>query len=285
MSTSAGSRVPYIVFVGAEVIDPIAIQHVRAQWAFVVSWLACSTGSEKAARLSRSIEHILNGLKNICKFWSLIKTYDLLMCNIIKVVLYNGYSQMLRISLKTEKYFIAHPSCLQSVVGLECFHLGLFSRYSTARSGTVTWWEWGLWFELTHGSACNTGWWSGLSDSLISAYIAQFIGCVIDRIHYGLKVVFCFRHFTAIIIIQYPCPEPVYTGCPVYTGIPLECHWLTPVYTGISLGDTANACRVHWNTTRKTLLKLSHTGMPLEKLWLLQPTLEHHWRDCSSPHI
>ena len=32
---------------------------------------------------------------------------------------------------------------------------------------------------------------------LISPYIAQFIGCVIGRIHYGLKVVFCLRHFTA----------------------------------------------------------------------------------------
>ena len=27
--------------------------------------------------------------------------------------------------------------------------------------------------------------------------IAQFTGCVIDKIHDGLKVVFCFRHFTA----------------------------------------------------------------------------------------
>ena len=24
--------------------------------------------------------------------------------------------------------------------------------------------------------------------------------------------------------------------------------------------------------------------MPLGKLWLLQPALEHHWRDCNSPH-
>ena len=28
-----------------------------------------------------------------------------------------------------------------------------------------------------------------------SPYIAQFMGCVIGRIHYGIKVVFCFRHF------------------------------------------------------------------------------------------
>ena len=52
-------------------------------------------------------------------------------------------------------------------------------------------------FELTHGSACTIGWLSGLPDSLISTYIAQFMGCVIGRIYYGLKVVFCFRQFTA----------------------------------------------------------------------------------------
>ena len=41
--------------------------------------------------------------KNICEFWFLIKTHDLLMCNIIKMMPYNGCSHMLRISLKTEK--------------------------------------------------------------------------------------------------------------------------------------------------------------------------------------
>ena len=52
-------------------------------------------------------------------------------------------------------------------------------------------------FELTHGSACIDGWKSGLLDILIYPYIAQFMGCVISKIHYGLKVVSCFRHFTA----------------------------------------------------------------------------------------
>ena len=51
--------------------------------------------------------------------------------------------------------------------------------------------------DLTHGSACVIGWQSGLLDILIPPYIAQFMGCVIGRIHYGLKVVFCFRHFPA----------------------------------------------------------------------------------------
>ena len=39
-------------------------------------------------------------------------------------------------------------------------------------------------FELTHWSACIIGWKSGLLDILISPYIAQFMGCVIGRIHW-----------------------------------------------------------------------------------------------------
>ena len=50
--------------------------------------------------------------------------------------------------------------------------------------------------ELTHGFACIIGWWYGLLDSLIFTYIAQSMGYVINMIHYGLKVVFYFRHFT-----------------------------------------------------------------------------------------
>ena len=52
-------------------------------------------------------------------------------------------------------------------------------------------------FELTHGSACIIEWSSGLPDSLISTYIAQFMGFVLGRIRYELKVVFCFIHITA----------------------------------------------------------------------------------------
>ena len=50
--------------------------------------------------------------------------------------------------------------------------------------------------NLMHWSACIIGWKSGLLDILISPYIAQMMGRVIGRIHYDLKVVFCFRHFT-----------------------------------------------------------------------------------------
>ena len=51
-------------------------------------------------------------------------------------------------------------------------------------------------FELTHGSVCIIGWQSVSLDSLISTYIAQFIGCVIGSIHYSLKVIICFKHLT-----------------------------------------------------------------------------------------
>ena len=48
-------------------------------------------------------------LKNICKFCSLIKTHHLMVCNIINMMSYNGCSQMLHISLKTEKIFYRPP--------------------------------------------------------------------------------------------------------------------------------------------------------------------------------
>ena len=47
-----------------------------------------------------------------------------------------------------------------------------------------------------HGSACIIWWLSGLLGNLISTYITQFMGYVISRIHYGLKVVCYFWYFT-----------------------------------------------------------------------------------------
>ena len=52
----------------------------------------------------------------------------------------------------------------------------------------------------------------------------------------------------------------------VYTGMPLECHWLTQC-----------ALEHHW----KNLLKQPHTGMPLEKLSWIRPTLGSHWRNSN----
>ena len=68
------------------------------------------------------------------------------------------------------------------------------------------------------------------------------------------------------MMLHSPFPEPVYTGWSSVhwnaTGMPL----VDPVYPGIPLGDPVNICRVHWNTTGKTQLKLPHTGMTLENL-------------------
>ena len=73
-------------------------------------------------------------LRNICKFWSLIKMHHLLVCNIINMMAYNGCSQMLHISLKTEKSFIAHPWRLLCVVGLEEYSA---HDWRAATSGTA----------------------------------------------------------------------------------------------------------------------------------------------------
>ena len=67
-------------------------------------------------------------------------------------------------------------------------------------------------FNLSHAMLCAVYWHMGSRllqnlavpfwhicanvDSLISTYIAQYMGYAINRIHYGLKVVFYFRHFT-----------------------------------------------------------------------------------------
>ena len=51
---------------------------------------------------------------------------------------------------------------------------------------------------------------------------------------------------------------------PVYTGMPLECHWLTQCTLG------------YWATQR---ILAGYTGTPLEKLSWNNPTLECHWRN------
>ena len=84
---------------------------------------------------------------------------------------------------------------------------------------------------------------------------------------------------------------------PVYTGMPLKCHWLTQCplgyhwatqrilagYTGTPLGKLSwnrPTLECHW----RNLVESAPHWMPPEKLSILQPTMEHHWRDCDSPH-
>ena len=78
-----------------------------------------------------------------------------------------------------------------------------------------------------------------------------------------------------------PYSEPVYLGWSSVHWNAIGMPLVHPVCIGIPLGNPASTGR---NNTGKTCLKLSHTGMPMEKLWLLQPTLDHHWKDCNSPH-
>ena len=52
---------------------------------------------------------------------------------------------------------------------------------------------------------------------------------------------------------------------PVYTGMPLECHWLTQCTLGY-----------HWATQP---ILAGYTGTPLEKLSWNRPTLRCHWRN------
>ena len=59
---------------------------------------------------------------------------------------------------------------------------------------------------------------------------------------------------------------------PVYTGMPLECHWMTQCTLGY-----------HWATQR---ILAGYTGTTMEKLSWNSPTLECHWRNLveSGPH-
>ena len=71
---------------------------------------------------------------------------------------------------------------------------------------------------------------------------------------------------------QYPSLGQCTLAGPLYTGMPLECHWLTHCKLGY-----------HWATQR---ILVGYTGTPLEKLSWNSPTLECHWRNLveSAPH-
>ena len=69
---------------------------------------------------------------------------------------------------------------------------------------------------------------------------------------------------------------------PVYTGMPLECNWLTQC----TLGYHWAIQRIFAGYTGTPLEKLScmkqpHTGIPLEKISWIRPTLGCHWRNSN----
>ena len=146
MSTSAGSRLPYMVFVVAKVIDPQPFN-------------TCGPSEDPLChdgRVGQEVKGLCEcpealgvfqmDLKNICKFGSLIKTHHLMVCNIINMMPYNGCSQMLHISLKTEKSFISHPwRLLHALLALRSIQLMTGELRPPVQRAPVTWREWGLW--------------------------------------------------------------------------------------------------------------------------------------------
>ena len=148
-----------MVSVGAEIIDPQPFNTCGPS----EDPLSHNVFDRKWEGRASAPKHweFFNGLQNICEFWSLIKTHDLLMCNIIKMMSYKCCSQMLCISLKTEKSFIAHPWCLLSVAGLEYEFsswlaspdLGTARSSYLARVGPVVWYT-----TTTNHDTTHTAW-------------------------------------------------------------------------------------------------------------------------------
>ena len=76
---------------------------------------------------------------------------------------------------------------------------------------------------------------------------------------YSTRVVHAFWNVTTLTLSQCTLAGPVYTG------MPLECHWLTQC-----------TLEHHWKNWKQP-----HTGMPLEKLSWIRPTLGCHWRNSN----
>ena len=142
-----------------------------AQWREIepTRW-ACSTGNERAAWVSQSIvffqwtnKVFVNHLWLKClTCWSVI---SLRWCCVITV-------QILRILLQLGESFIAHPWCLQPIVGLEC-HWGW--------SAATAWWGQGqllglsvkwTWRDLAQGWGAVS--YSSLSITQMKMYKAEY---------------------------------------------------------------------------------------------------------------
>ena len=77
--------------------------------------------------------------------------------------------------------------CSARVVGREEYSLVLVSRYSTVRSGTLTWREWGLWpKQLQEIARGNNIFSHGLSESQISEYFGLFSGLMFGEVNFCL---------------------------------------------------------------------------------------------------
>ena len=132
-------------------------------------------------------------IKSSSKFLAFITMVDLLKYNIIEKIPFSVYLEIPCITFKTEKSFIAHPWIQRPVVGM-------VSRYSTVRSGTLTWREWGLclkwnipgelgWYHVSNTSS------QGISSNGI-AYMGYIHPYIFHKEEYQLPVPYQICHIT-----------------------------------------------------------------------------------------
>ena len=106
---------------------------------------------------------------------------------------------------------------------------------------------------------------SKLLDILISPYISQFMGCVIGRIHYGLKVVLWFRHFT---VSNYLHIARLLTS--------VDSNFIWPNMTKCMGPSVRINC---WNAVQ-CIWSLTHPPPPLEKMLAISQTIfQMHFRE------
>ena len=91
------------------------------------------------------------------------------------------------------------------------------------------------------------------------------------------------RKYSFFECYRYPHPHPVYTG------MPLECHWLTQCTVGYYWA-TQRILAGYTGTPLKNLAETAHTGMPQEKLLTFAAytgtPLEGLWQPTQAPtHI
>ena len=117
----------------------------------------------------------------------------------------------------------------------------------------------------------NTGYTEKTKYNQGTAYLSRSLGisCKVylsQTLNIGMQILALPPKYISLTLSQ--CT----LGGPVYTGMSLECHWLTQCTLGY-----------HWATQR---ILAGYTGTPLEKLDWNSPTLECHWRNLveSTPH-
>ena len=142
--------------------------------------------------------------------------------------------------------------------------------------------SWGWWFETpSHPLSrhCNVYMqWKFIYMTSKCIYIWRHCICNENLRFYGFSLGM-FARSRMPSLLEYNAIDSTFSSCNVtsltlgqctlarlvYTGMPLECHWLTHC-----------TLEYHWATQR---IFAGYTGTPLEKLSWNSPTLECHWRN------